>query len=78
MFTPTSHPPIFQHTAVSTTLSLGLSEKGWGRSVAIVRTLRDGSQSREYMPEFLAELAVAMIPFGEPLVASARIAYSEI
>jgi len=51
---------------------------GYGRPVALVRTLRDGAITREYMPQHLAELVIAMIPFGEPLVASARIAYSEI
>ncbi len=45
---------------------------------SLVRTLRDGSITREYLPEHLAELIVAMIPFGEPLVASAHIAYSEL
>ena len=50
----------------------------YGPSVAIIRTLRDGSITHEYLPEFLAEQVVAMIPFDEPLVASARIAYSEL
>jgi hypothetical protein len=51
---------------------------GYGRYVALVRTLRDGSVTREYLPEHLAELIVAMIPYGEPLVASVHIAYSEL
>ena len=50
----------------------------YGPSVAIVRTLRDGTVTHEWLPRFLAEQVVAMIPFDEPLVASARIAYSEL
>jgi len=73
-----TYPPIFQHTLVSSTMTLCVSATGCGRYVALVRTLRDGSVTREYLPENLAELVVAMIPFGEPLVASARIAYSEL
>ena len=78
MFTTTTLPPIFQHTAVSSTMALHVPATGYGRPVALVRTLRDGAITREYMPQHLAELVIAMIPFGEPLVASARIAYSEI
>jgi hypothetical protein len=78
MFTTTTLPPIFQHTAVSSTLTLHVPALGYGRCVALVRTLRDGTVTREYLPRYLAEMAVAMIPFGEPLVASARIAYSEL
>lgn len=78
MFTTATYPPIFQHTVMTSTLTLRVSPTGYGRSVAIVRSLRDGSVTHEYLPEFLAELVVAMIPFNEPLVASARIAYSEI
>ena len=48
----------------------------YGPSVAIIRTLRDGTVTHEWLPQFLAEQIVAMIPFDEPLVASARIAYS--
>jgi len=59
-------------------MALHVPAAGYGRPVALVRTLRDGAITREYMPQHLAELVIAMIPFGEPLVASARIAYSEI
>ena len=78
MFTTTTLPPIFQHTAVSSTMTLHVPATGYGRVVALVRTLRDGTITREYLPGHLAELVVAMIPFGEPLVASAHIAYSEM
>ena len=79
MFIATTYPPIFEHTIMTSTLTLRtLSLSGTGRSVAIVRTLRNGSVTHEYLPEFLAELVVAMIPFDEPLVASARIAYSDL
>ena len=77
MFTTTTLPPIFQHTAVSSTMTLHVPATGYGRHVAIVRTLRDGTITREYLPRHLAELIVSMIPFAEPMVASARIAYSE-
>jgi len=77
MFTATTQPPIFHHTPMSTTMALHVPATGYGRYVAIVRTLHDGTVTREYLPRQLAELVVAMIPFGEPLVASARIAYSE-
>jgi len=50
----------------------------YGPSVAIVRTLRDGAVTHEWLPQFLAEQVIAMIPFEEPLVASARIAYSNL
>jgi len=50
----------------------------YGPPVAIIRTLRDGTVTHEWLPRFLAEQVVAMIPFDEPLVASARIAYSEL
>jgi len=78
MFVTTTYPPIFQHTLVSSTLSLHVPATGYGRYVALVRTLRDGSITREYLPEYLAELVVATIPFAEPLVCSAHIAYSEL
>lgn len=78
MYITTTYPPIFQHDTLSSTLQLHVPAKGYGRHVALVRTLRDGSTTREYLPEHLAELVVAMIPFGEPLVASAHIAYSEL
>jgi hypothetical protein len=78
MFTTATLPPMFQHTMISSTMALHVPATGYGRYVAIVRTLRDGTTTREYLPERLAELTVAMIPFGEPLVASARIAYSEL
>jgi len=78
MFVTTTYPSIFQHTLASSTMTLHIPATGHGRQVALVRTLRDGSVTREYLPERLAELVVAMIPFGEPLVASARIAYSEM
>ena len=78
MFTTTTLPPIFQHTAVSSTMTLHVPATGYGQHVAIIRTLRDGTITREYLPRHLAELVVAMIPFGEPLVASAHIAYSEV
>lgn len=78
MYATTTYPPIFQHTAVTSTMTLHVPATGYGRYVALVRTLRDGSTTREYLPEQLAELVAAMIPFGEPLVASARIAYSEL
>lgn len=78
MFVTTTYPPVFQHTPVSSTMTLHVPATGYGRYVALVRTLRDGSVTREYLPEHLAELAVAMIPFSEPLVAQARIAYSEL
>ena len=78
MYVATTYPPIFQHTVMTSTLTLRVPPTGYGRPVAIVRILRDGSVTHEYLPEFLAELVVAMIPFNEPLVASARIAYSEI
>jgi len=78
VYVTTTYPPIFQHSLVSSTLTLHVPATGYGRYVPLVRTLRDGSITREYLPENLAELVVAMIPFGEPLVASARIAYSEL
>ncbi len=78
MYTVTTYPPIFQHGPVSSTMQLHVPAGGYGRTVALVRTLRDGSVTREYLPEHLAELVAAMIPYGEPLVASARIAYSEL
>ena len=78
MYATTTYPPIFQYSPVSSTMTLHVPATGYGRYVALVRTLRDGSITREYLPENLAELIVAMIPFGEPLVASARIAYSEL
>ena len=78
MYTVTTYPPIFQHGPVSSTMQLHVPTSGYGRYVALVRTLRDGSITREYLPEHLAELTVAMIPYGEPLVASAHIAYSEL
>jgi hypothetical protein len=59
-------------------MTLRVPATGYGRPVALVRTLRDGTVTREYLPVHLAELVVAMIPFGEPLVASARLAYSEM
>ena len=77
MYTATTYPPIFSHTLVSSSINLSVPAAGYGRVVAVIRTLRDGSVTYEYMPEHLAELVVAMIPHGEPLVASARIAYSE-
>lgn len=77
MFTTTTLPPIFQHTAASSTMALRVPAFGYGQHVAVIRTLRDGTITREYLPQHLAELVVAMIPFGEPQVASARIAYSE-
>ena len=78
MFVTTTHPPIFQYSLVSSTMTLHVPTTGYGRYVALIRTLRDGSITREYLPESLAELVVAMIPFNEPLVSSARIAYSEL
>ncbi len=78
MYIATTYPPIFQHGLVSSTMQLRVPAGSYGRYVALVRTLRDGSVTREYLPEHLAELIVAMIPYGEPLVASARIAYSEL
>lgn len=78
MFTATTYPPIFQHTIATSTVNLHLPPLGYGRYVALVRTLRDGTVTREYLQEGLAELVVAMIPHDEPLVAAARIAYSEV
>src|SRR3989337_2245416 len=78
MFTTTTLPPIFQHTAVSSTMALHVPTSGYGQHVAIIRTLRDGTITREYLPQHLAELAVRLPPSGEPLGASARIAYSEL
>src|SRR3989304_1624578 len=78
MYTVTTYPPIFQHSLVPPPMRWPAPAGGYGRYVALVRTLRDGSVTREYLPEHLAELIVAMIPHGEPLVASARIAYSEL
>ena len=78
VYIATSYPTIFQHTRLSSTMQLHVPAKGYGRYVALVRKLRDGSTTREYLPEHLAELTVAMIPFGEPLVASAHIAYSDL
>jgi len=78
MYVTTTYPPIFQHNLVTSTMQLHTPATGYGRIVALVRTLRDGSTTREYLPEHLAELVVAMIPFGEPLVASAHIAYAEL
>jgi len=78
VFVTTTYPPIFQHNMVTSTMTLHVPAAGYGRPVAVVRTLRDGSVTHEYLPEFLAELVVAMIPFSEPQVASARIAYSEL
>jgi len=78
MFTATTYPPIFQHTIVTSTVNLHLPPLGSGRYVALVRTLRDGTITREYLQEGLAEVVVAMIPYDEPLVAAARIAYSEV
>jgi len=77
MFIATTYPAIFQHGPVVSTMELHLPDTGYGRYVALVRTLRDGSITREYLPEHLAEQIVGMIPFNEPLVASAHIAYSE-
>ena len=77
MFVATTTPPIFQHTLLSSSMTLHVPATGYGRYVALIRTLRDGSVTREILPECLAELVVAMIPFAEPLVGSARIAYSE-
>ncbi len=73
MFVPTTYPLIFQHTAMSSTMALHVPENGYGRYVALIRTLRDGTVTREYMPDHLAELTLAMITFAEPLVESARI-----
>ncbi len=73
MFVPTTYPPIFQHTAMSSTMTLRVPATGYGRPVALVRTLRDGTLTYEYMPDHLAELILSMIPFAEPLVGSARI-----
>lgn len=78
MFATTTLPPIFQHTATSSTMTLHVPATGYGQPVALVRTLRDGTITREYLPQQMAELIVAIIPFNEPLVASARIAYSEL
>lgn len=78
MFTTMTYPPIFQHTIMTSTMTLHVPATGYGRHVALVRTLRDGSITHEYLPQHLAELVVAMIPFDEPLVASARIAYSDL
>ncbi len=78
MYAAATYPPIFQHNLVTSTMQLHVPAAGYGRLVALVRTLRDGSVTREYLPEHLAELTVAMIPYGEPLVASAHIAYSEL
>ena len=78
MFVTTTSPSIFQHTTLTSRMTLHVPASGYGRQVALVRTLRDGQVTHEYLPEFLAELVMAMIPFAEPLVASARIAYSDI
>ncbi len=78
MYVTTTYPPIFQHSLVSSTMTLHVPATGYGRYVALIRTLRDGTITREYLPERLAELVVAMIPLDEPLVSSARIAYSEL
>ncbi len=78
MFVTTTYPPIFQHNMATSAMTLHVPAAGYGRPVAVVRILRDGSVTHEYLPEFLAELVVAMIPFSEPQVASARIAYSEL
>lgn len=43
------------------------------RTVAIIRRLRDGTQTQDNMPYWLAVLEVAAIPSDEPLTASARI-----
>ncbi len=78
MFITTTYPPIFQHTVATSTMSLRLPPTGYGCFVALVRTLRDGTVTREYLQQGLAELVVAAIPYDEPLVASAHIAYSEL
>jgi len=78
MYVTTTYPPLFQHTMVTSTMTLRVPATGYGRYVALIRTLRDGATTREYLPEHLAELTLAMVPYAEPLVASARIAYSEL
>ena len=57
MFTTATLPPMFQHTMISSTMALHVPATGYGRYVAIVRTLRDGTTTREYLPERLAELS---------------------
>jgi len=42
------------------------------RTVTILRTLRDGSQTADYLPAWLADLAMAVVP-EEPNTASARL-----
>jgi hypothetical protein len=80
MFTTSGSIPaqMFQRHALGVSHTPRVTESGYGRTVAIVRTLRDGAETRERLQEYLAELVVGMIPFAEPLVASARIAYSEL
>jgi len=43
------------------------------RNVTILRTLRDGSQTVEYVPRWLADAIVANVPQGEPNTASLRV-----
>jgi len=78
MFVTTTYPPIFQHSLVSSTMTLQVQATSYGCYVALIRTLRDGTITREYLPDRLADFVVAMIPFDEPRVSSARIAYSEL
>ena len=42
MYTATTYPAVFQHNLVSSTMELHVPTKGYGRFVALVRTLRDG------------------------------------
>jgi hypothetical protein len=50
-----------------------LARMMWGPKATVWRKYRDGHETRETMPEFLAECVVATIPENEPDVARARI-----
>ena len=50
-----------------------LARQMWGPQVTVWRKYRNGRETREMLPEYLAECVVAAIPECEPDVARARI-----
>ena len=50
-----------------------LANMMWGPQVVVWRKYRNGRETREALPEYLAESVVAAIPECEPDVARARI-----
>ncbi|MBI3282823.1 hypothetical protein HYZ70_01995 [Candidatus Curtissbacteria bacterium] len=56
-----------------------MSQDFFGRLVSLERTFRDGRVTHEVLPERLAEMVVAMIPYDPEAqnVARAKILYSE-